>query len=249
MALSSPDAAELASDIVQHSNGVFLWVYLVVLLVKQGLVNEDRLVDLKRRVSAYPADLNDFFKHIMVSLDPFYQAQIAYGFSVTLAAKEPLSDVSFWYLNELELDACVAITKMVDPLAEKNQRLEHFWKEEVRKVTARLNGRFKGFLEIVKTRKWVTPSELMVYFLHRTVRVFLVTEDCQRVLKEWTPSSFDVHSALCNIQLAEAKELHPKLAEPAHLKRLTEGIFTLHSNTRNVIKSRSKQCLNIWTIQ
>ncbi|KAJ5381213.1 uncharacterized protein N7496_003641 [Penicillium cataractarum] len=225
LALSNPDATELASDIVQRSNGVFLWVYLVVLLVKQGLVNEDRIVDLKRRVSAYPADLNDLFKHIMDSLDTFYQAQIARGFSIALAAKNPLSVVSFWYLDELELDASVAITKQVDYSAEKRGRLKDFWKEEVRKVTARLNGRFKGFLEIVKTGKWETPSELRVDFLHRTVRDFLVTEDCQRVLKEWTPSSFDVHSVLCNIQLAEAKELDPRLADPVHLERLTEGIF------------------------
>jgi hypothetical protein len=43
LALSSPDAADLAFDIVERSKGVFLWVYLVVLLVKQGLVNEDSL--------------------------------------------------------------------------------------------------------------------------------------------------------------------------------------------------------------
>ncbi|KAF3396409.1 hypothetical protein F1880_007186 [Penicillium rolfsii] len=225
LALSNPDAAELASDIVERSKGVFLWVYLVVLLVKQGLVNEDRLVDLKRRVSAYPADLNDFFKHIMDSLDPIYQAQIARGFSVALAATNPLSVVSFWYLDELELDADMAITKQVDNVAVKSQRLERFWREEVRKMGARINGRFKGFLEIVKAQDWKTPSEIRVYFLHRTVRDFLATEDCQRVLQEWTPSHFDVHFALCNIQLAEVKELHPKLEDPQTLARLTDGIF------------------------
>lgn len=77
-----PDAMEIASDIVERSQGVFLWAHLVVHLVKQGLINEDRLVDLKRRVSAYPADLDDFFKHIVDSLDPFCQAKIARGFSV-----------------------------------------------------------------------------------------------------------------------------------------------------------------------
>lgn len=72
---------EIASDIVERSQSVFLLVRLVVHLVKPGLINEDRLVELKRRVSAYPAELNDFFKHIMDSLGPFYQAQIAIGFS------------------------------------------------------------------------------------------------------------------------------------------------------------------------
>ncbi|OKO99972.1 hypothetical protein PENSUB_8189 [Penicillium subrubescens] len=199
LALSGPYAAELASDIVERSKGVFLWVNLVVLLVKQGLVNEDRLVDLKRRVSAYPADLNDFFRHIMDSL----QVQIARGFSVALAAKKPLSVVSFWYLDELELNPDVAITKQVDKLAVKNERLECFWMEEVRKMGARINGRFKRFLEIYVT-------------YHGRL---------QRVLKKWTPSTFDVHYALCNIQLAEVKELHPKLAYSQTLARLTEGIF------------------------
>ncbi|KAJ5995764.1 hypothetical protein N7481_002741 [Penicillium waksmanii] len=225
LAMSDPDATELALDIVQRSNGVFLWVYLVVLLVKQGLVNEDRLVDLKRRVSAYPADLNNFFKHIMDSLDPLYQAQIATGFSVALAAREPLSIVSFWYLDELELDSNVAIAKKIDEPAVKSNRLDSFWRDEVRKMEARLNGRFKGLLEIVKMPKWEVPSDIMVEFLHRTVRDFLTTEECQRALKDWTPTGFDVHSALCNIQLAEIKELHPKLAELSTLKRLAEGTF------------------------
>jgi hypothetical protein len=229
LALASPDAAELASEIVQRSNGIFLWVYLVVLLVKQGLVNEDRLVDLKRRVSAYPVDLDSFFKHIMDSLDPIYQAQIARGFSVALAARKPLSVVSFWYLDELEQDASVAITKPVDDLSEKMKRMENFWTEEVRKMTVRLNGRFKGFLEIVVPHgsgaQHRVPSELKVDFLHRTVRDFLFTEDCQRVLKEWTPSDFDVHFALCNIQLAEAKELHLKLTEMECIIDLTDAIF------------------------
>lgn len=228
LALASPDAAELASDIVQRSNGVFLWVYLVVLLVKQGLVNEDRLVDLKRRVSAYPVDLDNFFKHIMGSLDPIYQAQIARGFSVALAARDPLSVVSFWYLDELEQDASVAITKHVDNLSEKRKRLEHFWKEEVRKMTVRLNGRFKGLLEIVVPHPQaqnIVPSELTVDFLHRTVRDFLVTEDCQRVLKEWIPSDFDVHFALCNIQLAEAKELPLQIKDMSSMIYPTIAIF------------------------
>lgn len=225
LALSDPDATELVSDIVQRSNGVFLWVYLVVLLVKQGLLNEDRLVDLKRRVRAYPADLNVFFKHIMDSLDPFYQAQIATGFSVALAAREPLSIVSFWYLDELEQDSNLGIVKKIDEPAAKKNRLDNFWRDEARKMEARLNGRFKGLLETVRTRKGEAPSDIMVEFLHRTVRDFLITEDCQRILKEWTPVGFNVHSALCNIQLAEIKELHPKLADLSTLKRLTEGIF------------------------
>ncbi|CEJ60586.1 hypothetical protein PMG11_09155 [Penicillium brasilianum] len=208
LALASPDAAELASDIVQRSNGVFLWVYLVVL--------------------AYPVDLDKFFKHIMDSLDPIYQAQIARGFSVALAARDPLSVVSFWYLDELEQDASVAITKHVDNLSEKRKRLEHFWKEEVRKMTVRLNGRFKGLLEIVVPHPQaqdIVPSELTVDFLHRTVRDFLVTEDCQRVLKEWIPSDFDVHFALCNIQLAEAKELPLQMKNMPSMICPTSAIF------------------------
>lgn len=225
LALYSRDAIGLVSDIVERSNGVFLWVYLVVLLVKQGLVNEDRLVDLKRRVNAYPADLNTFFKHIMDSLDPFYQAQIARGFSVMLAARQPLSVVSFWFLDELELDPNIAIAKKVDNESEKNKRLESFWKEEIRKMTTRLNGRFKGLLEIVWTHQWASPSEIKVEFLHRTVRDFLVTEDCQRVLKKWTPPSFDIHFAICNIILAEVKELHTQTSSSTVSKRLAETIF------------------------
>jgi hypothetical protein len=80
-----PGADELIQEITTKSRGVFLWVYLVVRSLIQGLQNADRIVDLQRRLRAFPSDLNEFFNHIFLSLDMVYRVQTAARFRLRSA--------------------------------------------------------------------------------------------------------------------------------------------------------------------
>lgn len=48
---------ELEDEIVSRAQGVFLWVFLVVRSLMDGLTNADRITDLERRLQALPTDL------------------------------------------------------------------------------------------------------------------------------------------------------------------------------------------------
>jgi hypothetical protein len=72
LALEPERAPGLVTEIVSKASGVFLWVYLVVRSLMDGLTNADRMDDLLRRLDQLPEDLEKFFLHILTALDPFY---------------------------------------------------------------------------------------------------------------------------------------------------------------------------------
>lgn len=60
------------ADIVDKAHGVFLWVRLVILDLLQGLRNEEGIGDLRRKLKALPAVPEEYFSHMMSTLDKFY---------------------------------------------------------------------------------------------------------------------------------------------------------------------------------
>jgi hypothetical protein len=96
------EVRQLVHEIVEKVNGVFLWVCIVVRSLVEGLQNADRILDLKRRLHAFPSDLNEYFRHILNSLDPIYKVQVVWGFEAALVPPIPLSLVHFWYLDREE---------------------------------------------------------------------------------------------------------------------------------------------------
>jgi hypothetical protein len=61
LAQGNPEAAEnLISEVVSKSNGVFLWVRVVVRDLLNGLMNYDGLQELERRLNKLPRDLEEY---------------------------------------------------------------------------------------------------------------------------------------------------------------------------------------------
>lgn len=206
---------ELVKEVVGKAQGVFLWVHLVVKSLLQGLQNADRVLDLKRRLDAFPADLNAYFGFILNSLDPIYRVQTARGFQATSEAHRRLSVLHFWYLDHEEEDPDYAI-KITIPKPYEVPELRKRDLIRTRNMAKRVTGRFKGLLEVTyeKSGRYYladdgeteTMYELQVDFLHRTVKDFLRTKDCHAMIQEWSPSSFMVHESLCKAYVADLKD-------------------------------------------
>ncbi|KAK3368129.1 hypothetical protein B0H63DRAFT_528511 [Podospora didyma] len=64
----------LIYEIEKSSSGVFLWVFLVTKLLRDGLTNRDSFSALYRRLKSFPIELEVFFKQILDSVEPFYRA-------------------------------------------------------------------------------------------------------------------------------------------------------------------------------
>ncbi len=210
------EADGLILEIIDKAQGVFLWVYLVVRSLIQGLVNWDRIEDLQRRLRAFPSDLDDFFSHILDSLDGAYRVQTARLFQVSLAAPQPLSLLSYWFIDMDEVDENF-LSKMSNSALDTQEIAAR--EEEMRK---RLNGRFKGLLEVTTVPKIDAPYCHRVDFLHRTVKDFLRTTAVQKQLMMWSMlqrqdsvieygqppprrAKFDPYRTLCKSSLAMLK--------------------------------------------
>ena len=93
---------KLVREVVDKANGVFLWVFLIVRSLLQGLTNVDRIVDLQKRLRYLPADLETYFEHMLGTLEDFYKQQTAQTFQIALHALESLSLTTYVMLDELD---------------------------------------------------------------------------------------------------------------------------------------------------
>jgi len=190
---------QLIQEIVEKSQGVFLWVFLVVKSLIDGLRNHDRISQLQKRLRQFPGDLQEFFNHIFQSMDPVYHSQTAQMFQVALQVNKPPSPMLYWYLDELEDSPDLAFST---DTCDMNQS------ELINRVESskrRINGRCKGLLEVTATDSAEDGQNFYVDFLHRTVKDFLMTTEIRRVFISWQPEDFDADLAICQSSLAEFK--------------------------------------------
>ncbi|KAL9115631.1 MAG: hypothetical protein Q9187_007214, partial [Circinaria calcarea] len=178
--------SRLVEEIVNKAAGVFLWVYLVVRSLLQGLQNEDGIQDLQRRLRLIPADLEEYFKHMMSTLDPFYLEQAKQLFDVAMTAQEhPLSLLTYSFVLEPDPDFAIKAKVRMYERAEIDDRHQS--------MERRLNSRCKDLLEVYNADREPLFFSRSVDFLHRTVRDFLQTRAVQDMLNEYTSDSFDAN--------------------------------------------------------
>ncbi|KAF2273163.1 uncharacterized protein EI97DRAFT_365591, partial [Westerdykella ornata] len=60
----------LINEIVEASQGVFLWVRIVCQTLLEGITNADRICDLQRELRRLPDELNKLYDHILESINP-----------------------------------------------------------------------------------------------------------------------------------------------------------------------------------
>ena len=168
-------APELLAEVSGKASGVFLWIFLVVRSLKEGLTNGDRISDLQRRVDQLPGDLEEYFSHILNSVSAFYFDQAAEFFFYALDSKNSLTLHTYSFCQEEDLDfglkmptRSISITE-AEVICDETER--------------RLISRCKGLLEVYghMSNSALTDSRdekgqeqyRKVGFLHRTVRDFL----------------------------------------------------------------------------
>ncbi|MCJ1386458.1 hypothetical protein MMC17_009584 [Xylographa soralifera] len=205
-------ATELVHDISAKSSGVFLWVYLVIRSLKDGLRNGDSISDLQRRVGSFPSDLEE----------PFYFQQAKKFFRVAIESDAPLLLTTYSFLDEEDPE--FGQKASIEPFTSEEAAFRH---EETKR---RLNSRCKDLLEVYvengSDRSFVRtnlsykncvsglPSNAFnadfitkVGFLHRTVRDFLETPGAKVKLVATEEDNFDASHWLLQATLAQIKGL------------------------------------------
>lgn len=194
--------SRLMTEIVDKAQGVFLWVYLVLWSLKQGLTEGDSISGLLRRLREIPPDLDEYFQRILSSVSPSQRLYASMYFRIRLADKEGRPPLLCFFHIEEEDPNFLDTTPMeaLDPESiQERQKI----------LIRRIYGRCRGLLEKVRDVNFSAGSqfEFRVDFLHRTVRDFLLSKETQNVLNEYSPDSFDGLEYLCRATLAQLKTL------------------------------------------
>jgi hypothetical protein len=215
----------LAEEISNRAQGVFLWVFLVTRLLREGLTNDDSFQDLMKRLETFPSDLEMFIKQILESVDPFYHPKMARMVKITIAAKEPLPSI-FYAFHEREYD---------DEDYALNEPIQTFEPAELDSLVApvprRLRGRCKGLLEI---------NDNCVEFLHRTVRDFLMTAKMADYLSsKIEPAIFTPSLSIFRAYLAWIKHMPSTRIRKMIFEKYNRDPFPLDEELESAIKYAS----------
>jgi hypothetical protein len=140
LTILEPDgASSLISSLTDKSAGVFLWIYLVVQSLLDGLSNADRLSDLEARLEELPPRLEDLFLRLFEGLDPKYFRHACQLFRLVQEYERPPVLDLYFADNE---DHHSAIKDDIQDLTGKQLN------GCIEAMNRRLISRCKGFLEV-----------------------------------------------------------------------------------------------------
>jgi hypothetical protein len=212
---------ELAESIRKDANGVFLWVYLVVLQLLDGIQNADRMSDLQRRLDRLPKDLRSLFSHMLNAVEEVYHEQQAQMLLVVCQAHGCLSPIGLSFLDEEDPDFAINCPVKDLPYSVVERR----FKDTRKRIVARC----RLLLEVDRGGIPVEFGDHFrdnVTFLHRTVRDYLLESEAQQLLKSRLKTSFNPGKTICNLFLAQLKLLGPSsLAQHQDLYWRKDGAF------------------------
>lgn len=173
----------LISEIVEKSNGVFLWVFLVTKRLREGLTNRDTFLDLCRRLESFPSELEPFFKTMLEAVEPYYHSHMSTALQIantSIEGKLSFLIYSFHLQEYGDIDYAINLPISI---------MEDDEIAEIRSNTSwHLDSRTRGLLE-------VNPKGI-VTFLHRTVRDFLNIREIHDFLIAKTDSRLRFHPIL-----------------------------------------------------
>ncbi|KAK7983280.1 hypothetical protein PG989_010682 [Apiospora arundinis] len=210
-------ADHLIQDVTDRSYGVFLWVILVTKQLRGGLTNDDTLADMSRRLAGFPTDLENFFDHMIQSVESIYHEKMASTLLIAKTATKPLH-VLYYELHDREHDDQHYYIQMTPCLLEDYQI---FAIEE--RVRRRINAYSKGLLEVHNQE---------VEFLHRTVADFLNLRHILLKLQEKCPPWFrpELSHARAELGVIKGSDLsgpHCHGTLPAALRSRVDFVMTL----------------------
>lgn len=198
----------LISEIAAKSNGVFLWVYLVTKLLREGLTNRDAFVDLRRRLESFPSELEPFFKTMLEAVEPFYHSQMSTALQMANAPTESFIIYSFHFQEYEDCDYAIKYPiRQMDEDEINGIRSNTSW---------HLDSRTRGLLE-------VNRQDGTVNFIHRTARDFLNTQEMYDFLIAKADSRLNFRPGLSMLKAHVA--LIKTSAVPNQITRTSFGNF------------------------
>lgn len=189
---------ELIEEIVDLSEGVFLWAYLVVRVLLKGIGYRNTPDSLRRKLMMIPKGLDELFDQMLGSVGP-EDRQLSDRLILIAIQDAPITNaITYSWLEDLT-DPCFPFNQEMSAYtdAETSKRLES--------VKLLLDSLTRGLLEISPgSQIRVNPFfSYRVKFFHRTARDYILSNRLQDI-KSRIPE-FDVNNGIIRLLLAGFK--------------------------------------------
>jgi hypothetical protein len=177
----SSSALTLVQEIVDKSDGVFLWVKLVVRSLLEGFRNRDTIPDLQKRLRLFPRELEPLYDHLFSLIEPFYMEWASMAFQIMRAAQScrdcivstdatpPLTTLSLY----------LAMNEEKSPARSPRITSGHI-QNEAQDITFQLTARCAGLLEVKDGSQerhlqytFFGITHKPIKWLHRTARDYI----------------------------------------------------------------------------
>lgn len=198
----------LIREITSKSQGIFLWVTLVVKLVREKIEDGGNLASLKVYLEMLPKEMNELFDHILKSMHEADHKRAYQIFAMMELAKtyRGWNDDRLHFFNLLQLCAIPLLEKydVDDEFALRDDLEKEFGHTTLENQNAlglkRLNGWCRGLVE-VDNNSWHTDWYWLIEYTHRSVYDFLemphIRPDMELLLRD-----FDTLGALTQLAVA-----------------------------------------------
>ncbi|KAF2161153.1 hypothetical protein M409DRAFT_59412 [Zasmidium cellare ATCC 36951] len=197
--------ADLIQSVVNRSNGVFLWVRLVVDELSEGLTNQNTIAKLQQKLDQLPQELELFYDHMLNRVAKPDHGDSAQMLIVAVEAQDLLAPMAYWFISEGQQQ--LAVDQEVKPTGFRHNI------QRRRAIEARLQNFCRGLLvvqDVPLGPKFVAVSSSSLFgqcviFLHRTIREWLSLREVQRRLDGWRRDDFDIDEIICSAVLAQVR--------------------------------------------
>ncbi|KAI1458952.1 hypothetical protein F4805DRAFT_456345 [Annulohypoxylon moriforme] len=220
---------KLVSEVVQKSNGVFLWVALVVKLLDDACDDEDNFQGLERKIDFLPPEVRDLFDELFNSIHESDRDESAQTFTIALKLLKNERGMRLSLLRYSLLDDCNVNPLFASSIDFLDKKFLD-WDDEaigkrLKRARKRLYKRCKGLLEVIEGDDdplILRPEDGLPGFkdTHLSQRISLIHRSIQEYLEEKQISeeratrtkNFDAVHAICKTYAAELAAL--KLKKP-----------------------------------
>jgi len=163
---------ELVNEIVEMSEGVFLWARVVVRSLLAGILRHDTVRALKKKLKVMPRDINELYNQLLDSLEPDDRERAAKMLLLTAhnPFQKPLNSVMYAWIDDLDDPNFPPIDGIKPSAWPSNEDIVHDVRRQVTSLT-------KGLLEVAPMeRPFLRHCDVfeVVQFYHRTVRDFVL---------------------------------------------------------------------------
>ncbi|KAJ9611172.1 hypothetical protein H2200_004355 [Cladophialophora chaetospira] len=188
---------DLQCQLVDKSDGVFLWLFLVTRRLKLAAQDGKQLRTLFEILDQMPPDLDEFFQHMLRRIPAQDQIQASRIFQIMINSdsKPTLMDLSFTEEEEISF-------ALLKPIQTET-------KPEILSRTVALRRRLDSqCMDLLVCAPTVVQNDglwdaTQVEYLHRTVKDFLETKDSQELLLSFTTIPLDAAWYECNATISQ----------------------------------------------